>query len=60
MAKFLNTSDISSELHKLIRNAEAEIILISPFIKLHPNIRSILEIKKERDDIKIIVVFGKN
>jgi hypothetical protein len=60
MAKFLSTVEINAELSKLIREAEAEIVLISPFIKLHPNIRSILETKKVRHDVSIIVIFGKN
>lgn len=60
MAKFLSTFDINAELANLIRHAESEIILVSPFIKLHSGIRDILETKKDRPEISITILFGKN
>lgn len=60
MAKFLTTFDINAELANLIRHAESEIILVSPFIKLHSGIRDILETKKDRPEISLTILFGKN
>ncbi len=60
MAKFLSTTALNSELEKLIREAQKELLFVSPYIKLHSNIRSILETKKERPEVSITVVFGKN
>lgn len=60
MAKFLYDSDLNSELEKIIREAEEYIFLISPYIKLHPRIRSLLETKKSLPSLLLIVVFGKN
>lgn len=60
MAKFLRTTDVNAELARLIREAESEIVLISPFIKLHSSIRAALEVKKQRPEISLTIVFGKN
>jgi hypothetical protein len=60
MAKFLYDSDLNAELEKIIREAEEYILLISPYIKLHPRIKSLLESKKSTPGICLIIVFGKN
>ncbi|MCE7926795.1 MAG: hypothetical protein DYG98_27470 [Haliscomenobacteraceae bacterium CHB4] len=60
MAKFLTTFDINAELANLIRQAGSEIILVSPYIKLHTGIRDILALKKNDPEISITVMFGKN
>lgn len=60
MAKFLTTFDINAELGNLIRQAGSEIILVSPYIRIHPGIRDILALKKGNPKVSITVVFGKN
>jgi hypothetical protein len=40
MSKFLYDSNLNSELENIIREAEEYIFLISPYIKLHPRIKS--------------------
>lgn len=60
MAKFLTGDDLNSELGKLFESAEEQLILISPYIKLHPRYASILRSKIDNPKIEIIIVFGKN
>lgn len=60
MAKFFTGNDLNSEMGKLFEAAEEQIILISPFIKLHDHYASILQAKKDKPKIQIIIVFGKN
>lgn len=60
MAKFLTGNELNFELGKLLESAEGQIVLISPYIKLHERYASILKIKKDYPEIEIIIVFGKN
>ena len=60
MAKFLTGNELNSELEKLFEQAEEQIILISPYIKLHDRFASTLRTKKENSKLEIIIVFGKN
>lgn len=60
MAKFLTGNELNSELEKLFERAEEQIILISPYIKLHDRYASTLRTKKDKPKLKVIIVFGKN
>ncbi len=60
MAKFLTGNELNSELEKLFEGAFFEIILISPYVKLHDRYAASLLTKKKDDEIKITIVFGKN
>lgn len=60
MAKFLKGNDLNAALENIFGSAESEIILISPYIKLHDRFKSALLTKLKDFTIKIIVVFGKN
>lgn len=60
MAEFVQGSLLNLELEDLIKEAENHILLISPFIKLHPQIRYLLKSKKEDPNIFVTIVFGKN
>ncbi len=60
MAKFLTGNELNSELEKIFERADEQIILISPFIKLHDRFISTLRTKKENHKLEIIIVFGKN
>ncbi|OFY85028.1 MAG: hypothetical protein A3F72_04580 [Bacteroidetes bacterium RIFCSPLOWO2_12_FULL_35_15] len=60
MAKFLTGNELNSELEKLFESADEQIILISPYIKLHDRYASTLRTKKDNPKMKIIIVFGKN
>lgn len=60
MAKFLTGNELNSELEKIFENAKEQIILISPFIKLHDRYASTLRTKKANHKLEITIVFGKN
>jgi hypothetical protein len=60
MAKFLTGNELNSELEKLFEKAEEQIILISPYIKLHDRYASTLRTKMNNPKLGITIVFGKN
>ncbi len=60
MAKFITGNKLNSELEEIFEKANAEIILISPYIKLHERYISSLKTKKYNPEIEVIIIFGKN
>jgi len=60
MAKFLEGNELNLELERLFKSAESQIILISPYIKLHDRYKSSLLTKFDNPNLEIIVLFGKN
>jgi hypothetical protein len=60
MAKFLKDNELNSEIEKIFDRANEQLILISPYIKLHDRFISTLQTKKNDPKLEIIVVFGKN
>ncbi len=50
MVKFLNTTGISYELERIIKEANKEVTLISPYLKVNQRIRELLE---DQDRMKI-------
>ncbi len=60
MAKFITGNKLNLELEMLLEKAKASIILISPFIKLHPRYESALRTKLNDPHIEVTIVFGKN
>lgn len=60
MAKFIRGNELNNEIEKILETAQEQIILISPYIKLHNRYASVLKTKKENPKIKVTVVFGKN
>ena len=59
MARFLTTTDISSELERIIKGANDRLILMSPYLKVNQRLKDLLE-DKNRFKIDIRVVYGKN
>ena len=59
-ARFLFDSELNSALERIFREAKTQLILISPYIKLHDRLQSILRTKLNDDALLIQVVFGKN
>ena len=60
MATFLSPTNLVIELKQLISESENLLILISPYIKLHDEIKRLLDKKVENPNFQLIVVFGKN
>jgi len=55
MPRFLNTAGLNNALEELLKNARREILLISPYIKLHPTIVQLLR-ERNQQGVKITVV----
>lgn len=60
MAKFLKGNELNAELEKIFETAENQIILISPYIKLHERYKSSLLTKLHNPNLEIVILFGKN
>ena len=60
MAKFIYEDDLNAGLSRIIKEANEFLLIVSPFIKLHPRTKSLLEEKKQQPQVEITVVFGKN
>lgn len=58
MAEFLDTTAISYRLERLLKDAQQRIILISPYMKVRPRIRELIE-DAVRRGVKVLVVYGK-
>ena len=59
MAEFLATTGISYRLEEIIKTANERLVIISPFIRVNPRIKDLLE-DRDRLKIDIRVVYGKN
>jgi tRNA splicing endonuclease len=60
MAKFLEGDHLNSELINILEQAHEQLVIISPFIKLHPRIKDKLKNKLTEANLAITIVFGKN
>ena len=58
MAEFLTTADISARLQTIIREADERLVLISPYLKVNPRIRELLE-QKSRTKTHVRIIYGK-
>jgi len=58
--KFLFDYQLVAALEKLIKEANGELLLISPFIDLDKRIQRALNEKKNLHDFKLKILFGKN
>lgn len=61
MAKFLDTQAISHELMILIKRAKEKIVLVSPYLKVNPQIQERLKTRGAMGTLsEIVIVFGKS
>jgi phosphatidylserine/phosphatidylglycerophosphate/cardiolipin synthase-like enzyme len=58
MAEFLDTTAISYRIERLLKDAQQRIVLISPYLKLRPRIRELIEDALRRR-VTVQVVYGK-
>jgi hypothetical protein len=58
MAEFLDTTAISYQLERLLKTAKRRIVLISPYLKLRPRVRELIE-DAARLGVQIQIVYGK-
>lgn len=59
MARFLNTSGTTFFLEELIKNTHGRLVLVSPFLRINPRMRQLLE-DADGMEIEIDVVYGKS
>lgn len=59
MAVFLNHYELRKEIRLLFENA-SYLIIVSPFIKLDPQLKRILERKINDSDFQLSILYGKN
>ncbi len=60
MPSFLKGNRLNTEIENLIEKAEDQLIIISPFIRLHDRLKFVLKSKLKNDKLRMIIVFGKN
>lgn len=60
MADFLTGDKLNVAIIEIIEKAKTEILLASPYIKLHARIKDALKKKIDNPDMHVIVLFGKN
>jgi RNA polymerase-binding transcription factor DksA len=60
MGTFLQGSKLNSAIEDIFEESVENLVLISPFIKLHDRFRDILIKHKDKPRLKIVIVFGKN
>jgi phosphatidylserine/phosphatidylglycerophosphate/cardiolipin synthase-like enzyme len=58
LAKFLDTTEISFRIERLLKTAGKRIILISPYLKLRARVRELIE-DAARLGVRVHVVYGK-
>ena len=58
MARFLTTTQISAELENLIKFAQDEITIISPYLKVNQRLQDFIE-DADRRKIRFTLVYGK-
>jgi hypothetical protein len=58
MAKFLNTTSINFFLEQLVQKSSKNLVLISPYLKINPRLRELIEEKVE-SGLPVTVVYGK-
>jgi len=59
MPKFITTIETSFQISEIIKNAQTEIILVSPYLKLSPNLKDALS-DANRKGIVITLIYGKS
>jgi hypothetical protein len=59
-ARFVADSQLNAALERIFNSAKKQLILVSPYIKLHDRLQAILKTKLSEDELFIQVVFGKN
>lgn len=60
MARFLKGNELNAELEKILDSAEQQVLLVSPYIKLHDRYKSSLRALIEKPEVEVVVLFGKN
>jgi len=60
MGKIIYGTELNNEITNIIKNSENQLVIISPYIKLHSRLKDELNSKQNKEKLKIKVLFGKN
>jgi hypothetical protein len=60
MSKFIKYTELRGEVMKLFTEAESEITIVSPYIKLQDEIKRALEPKMNDPEFEVHLIYGKN
>ena len=60
MAKFVKGNGLNAEIESIFDDAEVQLTIISPFIKLHKRFKDSLKSKINNPKLEVKLVFGKN
>jgi len=60
MAKFVKGNGLNAEIESIFDEAEGQLTIISPFIKLHKRFKDSLKSKINNPKLEVQLVFGKN
>ena len=60
MAKFVKGNGLNAEIESIFDDAEFQLTIISPFIKLHKRFKDSLKSKINNPKLEVKLVFGKN
>ena len=60
MAEFVTSNNLNAKLEEIFESATKKLLIISPFIKLHPRYKSALKSALHYPKLEIHIVFGKN
>jgi hypothetical protein len=56
MGNVITTTEISFQIEKLIKNAEEFVFIVTPFLKMHKRLKSLLKEKLKLKKIHLFVV----
>ena len=59
MAEFHDTTGVSAQLTRIIKNARDRLVIISPYLRVNKQIKELLE-DKDRMRINVWIIYGKN
>ncbi|WP_051203206.1 hypothetical protein [Hugenholtzia roseola] len=60
MPKFLTGTQLNEKIGDIMKEAEKRLLLVSPYIRLHPHYRKLLQVKLINPHLQLIILFGKN
>jgi len=60
MAKFITGEELNKTIYDIIWEADRELLIVSPFIKLDDYFKQLFEKHKYNHKLRIVIVFGRN
>lgn len=58
--RFITRDEINESLKRILQNSKKQIFIVTPYIKLHQEIKNELEKLENKDKVHVKILFGKN